>query len=119
MSNEFFLEGSIFILECFTGFIDFIVKPSFDLLKDMLDVVLPLPTATAEMPNISEDTHEDDEANKSKSQHKHVLWMETLTNNCQLNRDHWKSKCRQPGNMPMYYKTSNTTLTVCVFICRS
>ena len=74
------------------------MKPLFETLKDMLDVVLPFPTDSLEISDISEDAKEDADADNMEKQKKHNLWMEALTNNCLSNRDRWKDQFRPKGD---------------------
>lgn len=74
------------------------MKPLFDILKDMLDVILPMQSDSQEMSDICEDAREGDDVSNVETQQKHNLWMETLTNNCLSNRDHWKDRCRPKGD---------------------
>lgn len=87
--TECFLDNVIF----YVGFLDFIVKPLFDLLKDMLDVILPLSSDSKKMADIMEDPREGDAAADVETQHRHSMWIETVLSNCASNRDHWKERC--------------------------
>jgi calcium/calmodulin-dependent 3',5'-cyclic nucleotide phosphodiesterase len=89
-------RSTTLVPESQVGFIDFIVKPSFEILKDMLDVVLPLPTNPLEEADSSKDAKEDNIV--ENMQQKHNLWMEGLTNNCLSNRDCWKDRFRPKGD---------------------